>query len=268
MVSPIFSTPITWGSFSFFQLRLSSFSLVRVRRKINYGGMIDKPITYLPNQRVSDLQHEIEKNRWTFTSFPIVNEEGHLLGLVTRDELDFVEESNPKLSEIMKPRSRTITTASGTNSTQAYEIMRRERVKKLPVVDEKDTLLGMYVWNDVKDDNEKKDLFSLDNEGHFLVGAAIGFGPDDLERADILINRGGCKVSLTFSRFNNLNSNILSLSSPLPLLSLSSPLLSHISNLLLISPSHQSQTTLWFAAVGFGFLTRSLQTSQRTNNSN
>jgi IMP dehydrogenase len=137
--------------------------------------MIDKPITFAPDERVSHLQKEIESHKWTFTSFPIVDDKGQLLGLVTRDELDFVEESNPLLSDIMKPRSKTVTAPEGTDSSKAYAIMQKEKVKKLPVVASDDRLLGMYVWNDVKNDNEKRDFFSLDSDGHFLVGAAIGF---------------------------------------------------------------------------------------------
>lgn len=66
-------------------------------------------------------------------------------------------------------------------------------MKKLPVLSEDGTLQGMYVWNDVKDDKHKEKTFSLDNEGHFLVGAAIGVGPSDLNRANLLI-QAGCKL--------------------------------------------------------------------------
>ena len=55
--------------------------------------------------------------------------------------------------------------------------MKEHKVKKLPVVTAEGELQGMYVWNDVKDDASKSSKFSLDNEGHFLVGAAIGNNP-------------------------------------------------------------------------------------------
>jgi IMP dehydrogenase len=71
--------------------------------------------------------------------------------------------------------------------------MKQKRVKKLMVVDSQDNLKGMFVWGDVKKDQNKKDLFSLDEEGHFLVGAAIGLGPDDINRAELLV-QNGCRV--------------------------------------------------------------------------
>ncbi len=56
------------------------------------------------------MQKEILRKQWTFTSFPIVNDEGKLLGLITRDEMDFVNiDDNPRLGDIMKTREHTIT---------------------------------------------------------------------------------------------------------------------------------------------------------------
>src|SRR5215831_4604555 len=51
----------------------------------------------------------------------------------------------------------------------------------------------MWVWNDVKQDQRKRDLFSLDEEGHFLVGAAIGLGKEEMQRANLLV-QNKCKV--------------------------------------------------------------------------
>jgi len=164
-----------------------------VRRKIHYGGMIDKPITFSPEDRYSFLQAEVKAKGWTFTSFPIVDKTGRLLGLLTRDEMDFVEGTNPTLAEIMKPRKLTISAPENTDSDQAYQIMKERKVKKLPVLTSDDTLIGMYVWNDVKQDKKKRDSFSLDDEGHFLVGAAIGLGTDDMHRIQLLVENK-CKV--------------------------------------------------------------------------
>jgi len=164
-----------------------------VRKKIHYGGMIDRPITFKPNDRYSTMQREAKTRGWSFTSFPIVDDQGKLVGLVTRDEMDFVEGSNPAISEIMKPRKSIITAVEGTETETAYQIMKESKVKKLPIVKKDDTLIGMYVWSDVKQDQRKRDYFSLDDEGHFLVGAAIGLGPEEMHRVDLLM-KNKCKV--------------------------------------------------------------------------
>ena len=64
--------------------------------------------------------------------------------------------------------------------------MKQHKVKKLPVVDDNGHLMGLYVWNDVKSDQRKRDQFSLDDDGHYLVGAAVGFGEAEMERVDLL----------------------------------------------------------------------------------
>jgi IMP dehydrogenase len=164
-----------------------------VRRKIHYGGMVDKPITFYPTDHYSQLQRDILTSGWTFTSFPIVDQSGKLQGLMTRDEMDFVEGTNPTLDQLMKPRSHIVTAPEGTDSEKAYQIMKDQKVKKLPIVDKDDKLVGLYIWTDVKKDKKKRDLFSLDEEGHFLVGAAIGLGSNDMRRAELLVE-SGCKV--------------------------------------------------------------------------
>eukprot|EP01114_Cavostelium_apophysatum_P019464 TRINITY_DN6285_c1_g1_i2.p1 TRINITY_DN6285_c1_g1~~TRINITY_DN6285_c1_g1_i2.p1 ORF type:complete len:702 (+),score=156.40 TRINITY_DN6285_c1_g1_i2:23-2128(+) len=164
-----------------------------VRRKIHYGGMIDQPITFGPEVRYSALQKEVSQNGYTFTSFPIVDQQGKLLGLLTRDCMDFVEESNPTLSEMMLPRNDVITAPIGTDFEQAYKLMKKHKIKKLLIVDTEDHLKGIFVWGDVKQDQRKRDLFSLDEEGHFLVGAAIGLGNEDIERAEMLVSNG-CRL--------------------------------------------------------------------------
>jgi len=164
-----------------------------VRRKIHFGGMVSKPITFQPDTHFSQFQHEIKIKGWTFTSFPVVDAENKMLGLITRDQLEFVDEENPLLRDVMIPIDRIVTAPSGTKTDQAYEIMQERKVKKLPVLSADDKLEGMYVWNDVKEDKHKEKTFSLDNQGHFLVGAAIGVGPSDLKRANTLI-QAGCKL--------------------------------------------------------------------------
>lgn len=164
-----------------------------VRKKIHYGGMIDDPITFPPNMRYSTFQQVVAAKNYPFTSYPIVDEDRTFLGLITSDEMDFVQDTNPLLREAMKPEKAVVTAPQGTDSDSAYAIMLSRRVKKLPIVDKDNKLAGMYVWSDVKDDKRKRETFSLDEDGHFLVGAAIGLGPDDNARAQQLVECG-CKV--------------------------------------------------------------------------
>ena len=122
-----------------------------VWRKIHFGGMIDRPISFTPDDYYSVVVERMNSRGFTFTSFPIVDGDNRLVGLLTRDEMDFVSgDSNPQMKDIMKPLAAIVTTTEDTNSDRAYDIMREKRVKKLPVLDGDGRLVGMYVWGDVK----------------------------------------------------------------------------------------------------------------------
>eukprot|EP00462_Mataza_sp_D1_P025173 CAMPEP_0175144476 /NCGR_PEP_ID=MMETSP0087-20121206/14162_1 /TAXON_ID=136419 /ORGANISM="Unknown Unknown, Strain D1" /LENGTH=580 /DNA_ID=CAMNT_0016428967 /DNA_START=18 /DNA_END=1760 /DNA_ORIENTATION=- len=161
-----------------------------VRRKIHYGGMVDSPISFAPDVYYSAFQRSLAAKNWPFTSFPVIDHNKKMLGLITRDQLEFVEGTNPTLGEIMLPIDKIVTIPVGCNSEDAYQLMKEKKVKKLPVVTKDGRLAGLYVWNDVKNDQRKREQFSLDDEGHFLVGAAIGVGEEDFKRASLLINAG------------------------------------------------------------------------------
>ena len=64
--------------------------------------MIDRPICFSPTQRISDLQERVEREGFSFSSFPIVDDEGRFVGLITRDEVDFAEGKNVQLGSVMK----------------------------------------------------------------------------------------------------------------------------------------------------------------------
>jgi IMP dehydrogenase len=171
-----------------------------VRTRIYHGGRIDNPVTFNQNIKFSTMQRIIAEEGYTFTSFPIIDDDGILQGLITRDEMSFAEDKNPYLYELTRPMGDLIIARDNEwgegpmTSERARNIMRIEKVKKLPVIDDNGKLVGMYVWNDLKDDERKRDMFSLDEDGHFLVGAAIGVGEEDMDRVKLLVENGGCKV--------------------------------------------------------------------------
>jgi NAD(P)H-dependent flavin oxidoreductase YrpB (nitropropane dioxygenase family) len=81
-----------------------------VRKKIHFGGMIDKPISFGPKTRFSEFQKAVSASGWPFTSFPVLDETKKMLGLITRDRLEFVDgDNNPMLSEIMMVTTRAVT---------------------------------------------------------------------------------------------------------------------------------------------------------------
>jgi IMP dehydrogenase len=163
-----------------------------VRRQVHYGGIVSDPVCFQTTDTLADLQQTIKKQQLTFTSFPIVA--GQLLrGMITRDELDFVRDSNPLLETIMKPIDQLVTANAGISTEDAYRIMQNKRIKKLPLVTKTGQLAGMYVWADVKKSQYSRSNFSLDHSGRLLVAAAVGPSPQERPRIEALLI-AGCPI--------------------------------------------------------------------------
>lgn len=161
-----------------------------VRNKIHSGAMIENPIKFYDHQNLSVLLASVKKNGWTFTNFPILNTSGLLVGMVSRNELEFVESDDPLLCDIMIPLNNLVVTKQ-LDVENAYNVMKFHMVKKLPVIDSDGMFVGLFTWNDIK--SYERNNFSLDDEGHFLVGASIGVGVNDRRRVDLL-QSVGCKI--------------------------------------------------------------------------
>lgn len=164
-----------------------------VRKQIHQGGMIENPVTFCNTEHFSDLQKKAMEMNLKFTSFPILDPDGRFMGMISRDSFDFVDEANPLLIELMTPLDRLITARAPVNSEKAYQLMKEKKIKKLPILDEEGRLNGLYVWNDVKRNTATRSKFATDDEGHFIVGAAIGLDKTEEERV-MLLHSVGCKL--------------------------------------------------------------------------
>lgn len=164
-----------------------------VRNKIHDGGMITKPVTYRVDQTLSELEQDRINNGWTFNNIPILDRDHKLVGMVSRNERIFAEDKNPTMGSMMIPLYKTVYVKNKVDITEAYRVMREHKVKKLPVTDETGKFVGMYTWKDVVQDEHKMKTFSLDDEGHFLVGAAVGVGNLEFSRVDKLAE-AGCRL--------------------------------------------------------------------------
>lgn len=159
-----------------------------VRRVKNFlHGLIEDPVVFRHDILVADVVREKEERNYTFAGFPIVNDDGRLCGILTARDVKFLSEHDVPVSEVMS--SQPITAPQGTSLTEAYEIMTREKVGKLPIVDVEGNLLGLYSFADVKSLISNTDSRINRDEQHQLrVAAAIG--PHDYERVERLVDAG------------------------------------------------------------------------------
>ncbi|MEQ1875322.1 MAG: IMP dehydrogenase, partial [Bdellovibrionia bacterium] len=113
---------------------------------------------------------------------------GKLVGILTNRDLRFESNMNQPIKNIMT-KEDLVTARVGTNLAQAKLILQKHRIEKLPVVDANMILQGLITIKDI----EKSEAFPLatkDSQGRLFVGAAIGVGPQALERAEALIAAG------------------------------------------------------------------------------
>jgi len=153
--------------------------------KRSESGMITDPITLEPDALLSEALSVME--RFHISGIPIT-EHGKLVGILTNRDIRF--ETNPlrPITELMT-RDRLVTVPVGTTLEQARESLHRYKVEKLPVVDDHGMLKGLITMKDI----QKKILYpnaAKDEFGRLRVAAAVGVGPDSLDRCAALIEEG------------------------------------------------------------------------------
>ncbi len=147
------------------------------------NGLISEPVVFHPEQTVSQMIEIKERNKYSFSGFPIVDAGRMLKGIVTSRDIKFLSDYSIRLSEIM---TRNLVTApENTTLVEAFKIMMNNKVGKLPIVDKNGKLTGLYSFHDVKTLIENiEPYYNRDKEHRLRVAAAIS--PHDEERAEEL----------------------------------------------------------------------------------
>ncbi len=151
-------------------------------------GVITDP--YTVSSRAT-LAEAAERMRRTGVGTLVVIDGGRRLeGLLTTRDLRFVDSSaNDPVASRMTPRDRLVVRKAPIESDEAEEMMRGHKVKKLPLVDESGTLVGLITAKDLVKQRQLP-YATRDTQGRLRVGAAIGAKGDFLERAAELLRAG------------------------------------------------------------------------------
>jgi len=118
---------------------------------------------------------------------PIVDDGGRLVGILTNRDLRFESDTAQPVSALMTSRN-LVTAPIGTTLREAEEILHRHKIEKLPVVDADGVLKGLITVKDIQKRVEFP-LATKDEQGRLRVGAAVGVGPDALDRAAALVEQ-------------------------------------------------------------------------------
>jgi IMP dehydrogenase len=151
--------------------------------KRSESGMIVNPITLPPDEVIGKALEVME--RYSISGIPIT-ENDRLVGILTNRDLRFHRNLNLKIGDVMT-KENLITVPPGTDLEEAKDLLHKNRIEKLPIVDDDGNLKGMITVKDImkriRHPNACKDA-----GGRLCVGAALGVSGDMLERAQLLIN--------------------------------------------------------------------------------
>ena len=144
--------------------------------------MIANPVTLQPQQTVKDALALMAKMR--FSGFPVTENGGRLVGILTNRDLRFAKKKDQPISEVMT-KEGLITAPEGTSLTQAQDVLHKHRIEKLPVVDQKGYLKGLITMKDIEKRRQHPESCK-DELGRLRVAAAVGTGLEAEERVAAL----------------------------------------------------------------------------------
>jgi IMP dehydrogenase len=159
------------------------------RVKRSESGMILDPITLPPDRPIREALHLMA--RFRISGVPIVDAERRLVGIITNRDLQFEDNPDRPIREVMTSKG-LVTAPVGTTLDEAVKILARHKVEKLPVVAPDGKLRGLIT---VKDVFKRRDfpLANKDDLGRLRVAAAVGATKDATSRAQALLG-AGCDV--------------------------------------------------------------------------
>lgn len=152
--------------------------------KKSESGIIIDPIYVYPDATLADANEIMAE--FKISGVPVIDTHNKLLGILTNRDMRFEKDMLKKVSQVMT-KMPLITAKRGISLDEAGEIMHKNKIEKLPLIDDENHLKGLVTIKDIKKrieyPNSNKDSF-----GRLVVGAAIGVG--QLDRATALVDAG------------------------------------------------------------------------------
>ena len=150
------------------------------------NGMIYDPVTI---QRGSTVAQALDiMAEYHIGGIPVVDEEKHLVGIVTNRDLRFERRLDRPVDEIMT-KENLVTTHQHTNLSDAAQILQANKIEKLPVVDMDNKLVGLITYKDITKAKDKP-MACKDDKGRLRVAAGVGVTVDTLQRMQALVDAG------------------------------------------------------------------------------
>ena len=150
------------------------------------SGMILDPVTLPLTATVLDAKASMKEHG--IGGIPIVDDTGKLAGIVTNRDLRFEKQNDRMITEVMTSEN-LVTASAGITLAEAEDILQAHKIEKLPVVDEKQQLIGLITFRDITKLTQKP-IANKDKYGRLLVAAAVGVTADAVDRVSALVAAG------------------------------------------------------------------------------
>lgn len=150
------------------------------------NGMIYDPITIRRGSTVGDALALMSE--YHIGGIPVVDDDRHLVGIVTNRDLRFERQLDRAIDEVMTSEN-LVTTTQQTDLKSAARILQENKIEKLPVVDKENHLIGLITYKDITKAKDKP-MACKDAKGRLRVAAGVGVTNDTLDRMRALIAAG------------------------------------------------------------------------------
>ena len=150
------------------------------------SGVVRDPITISSKETIGELI-KLTKDL-NISGMPVVDN-GDLKGIVTSRDFRYADNMGAYVETIMTPSEKLITVKEGTAQEDVKKLMHENRIEKILVIDNANSLSGLVTMKDIEKSAEHPDA-TKDSSGSLMVGAALGTGSDTLERAKALYEAG------------------------------------------------------------------------------
>ena len=149
-------------------------------------GMIYDPVTIRRGSTVGEALDMMAE--YHIGGIPVVDDDNHLVGIVTNRDLRFELNHDRKVDEVMTSEN-LVTTHIKTDLAAAANILQENKIEKLPVVDSENHLVGLITYKDITKAKDKP-MACKDDKGRLRVAAGVGVTADTLDRMQALVNAG------------------------------------------------------------------------------
>ncbi len=150
------------------------------------NGMIYDPVTIKMGKTVQDALNMMAE--YHIGGIPVVDDDNHLVGIVTNRDLRFELHHDKPIVEVMT-KDNLVTTDQQTDLVAAAQILQENKIEKLPVVDKNNRLVGLITYKDITKAKDKP-MACKDEKGRLRVAAGVGVTNDTLERMQALVSAG------------------------------------------------------------------------------